>query len=134
MRSAAAQQFPAQLACVVPDACAYRSPADPHRALELLVEEFGETPLVEAGTAVRSPAGPLQFVSALASPESLLVVLHGDEDGRPFGLVTSEGCLGHDSPPLLAGLEDRGTAANLRKSQLGYVYVTATVEDMILLR
>ena len=131
-------QFPEETAFMAPDACAYRTPADPERALELLVEKFGEAALVETGVALRSGVhsaeGPLQFASALAGPETPLIVLYGDEDGRPFAVVTAEGCWGHSSPPLLAGMEDRFTASNLRKSQLGYVYVTATVEDMILLR
>jgi len=127
-------QFPEKSAFITLEADAHRSPADPQRALEALVQEFGAAALVEAGMARGSREGPLQFVPALACPDTPFVVLHGDDDGRPFGLVTAEGCWGHQSPPLLAGLEDRFTASNLRKSKLGNVYVSATVEDMILLR
>jgi len=127
-------QFPEKSAFIAAEAGAYRSPRDPQRAIEALVRDFGEAALVEAGIAVPSRDGPLQLVPALASPDTPFVVLNGNEDGRPFGLVFSEGCLGHQSPPLFAGLQDRFTASNLRKSQLGYLCVCATIEDMILLQ
>ena len=127
-------QFPEKTAFLAPDSAAHRSPADPQQALETLVHEFGAEALVAAGMAVRSAEGPLQFAPALAAADTPFVVLLGQDDGRPFALVTAEGCLGHPSPPLPAGLQDRLTASILRKSRLGYLYVAATVEDMILLR
>ena len=127
-------QFPEKSAFLAPEAAAYRSPADPQRAMDVLVQSSARRRWSSSGMAVRSREGRLQFMPALACPETPFVVLHADDDGRPFGLVTAEGCWGHPSPPLLAGLEDRATASNLRKSRLGIVYVCATVEDMILLR
>jgi hypothetical protein len=127
-------EFAGELAFIKPVKGACRSPADPPQALAVLVEKFGESALIEAGVAVRSHAGLLQFSPALARPGTPFVVLYGDADNQPYCLVTSAGCLGHDSPPLFAALEDRHTTVCRRKSENGCIYVCATIDDVILLR
>ncbi len=126
-------QFPPTLAFIAPETGAYRSPADPQQALEALLQKFGKSALVEAGVAARGDEG-LQFTPALAAPHSPFVALYDNNDGRAYALVTSAGCLGHDSPPLFAGLQDRPTVFQLTNFEAGNFFVCASVADMILLR
>ena len=133
LRLGSPYQFPPTLAFIAPETGAYRSPADPQQALEALLQKFGKSALVEAGVAARGDEG-LQFTPALAAPHSPFVALYDNNDGRAYALVTSAGCLGHDSPPLFAGLQDRPTVFQLTNFEAGNFFVCASVADMILLR
>jgi hypothetical protein len=127
-------QFDGKLGFLVAEEAAYRSPADSAQTLAALAEKFAAAALIEAGVAVPSSEGLLRLSPALARPGTPFIMLRSDTDGRPYDLLTSEGCLGGASLPLFAALEDRHTASRLRKSDTGSVYVCATIEDAILLR
>ena len=127
-------QFDGRLSFIAPDENAYRSPADPSQAISVLDQRFGALVLLEAGVAVRSGEGELQLSPLIARPNTAFIVLRSGEDRQPYALMTSEGCLGQDSPPLFAALDDRHTLSCLKKSDTGCVYVCATIEDVILLR
>jgi hypothetical protein len=105
---------------------------DTSAILSDLQVRFSEAELEEAGVLARAPSGELQIAPALCNPVGGVVALRRSPGEAPFTLLTARGCLGSDALPVVAALEDAGTAARLAETEV--LYAAFRISDVVLLR
>jgi hypothetical protein len=124
-------EFDGRWSFITPDEDAYYCPSEPASLLADLLRRFPAAALVEAGVAC-SAGDATSLRTELLAPDDLLVALRSPA-GQPYGFLVDRGCLGIDTVPALACLEDQFTQ-NAAEETDGQLLVTFSLLDATLFR
>ncbi len=80
-----------------------RVPAEPQGVIERLARQRGTKAIIGAGLARRGPKGKPRCADRVNRPGEMIVSVRRDRDGRPAGLLLTDGLLSDDVLPVLLG-------------------------------